>query len=71
MDDFVLVPRVPTKAMLDAAWADAHDEDALWVWNSMIEEHENHKVLERSAEQAKEYIAKTQKNQGEQECRNR
>jgi hypothetical protein len=36
--EFVLVPRVPTEAMLraaqDAAWA----EDARQVWSSMIEE---------------------------------
>lgn len=33
----VLVPRVPTKEMIEAAWADAHAEDALGVWKSMIE----------------------------------
>lgn len=33
----VLVPRHPTKEMLDEAWADAHAEDARGVWDSMIE----------------------------------
>jgi hypothetical protein len=35
--EMVLVPRVPTKEMLDAAWADAHDEDAAGVWRAMID----------------------------------
>ena len=35
-NEMVLVPRVPTKAMLDAAWADALGEDASGVWGSMI-----------------------------------
>jgi hypothetical protein len=34
--DFVLVPRQPTKEMLEAAWADALGEDARGVWQSMI-----------------------------------
>lgn len=38
--DMILVPRKPTPAMLKAAWADAHDEDASGVWASMIEEWE-------------------------------
>lgn len=33
---YVCVPRVPTDKMLDEAWAWAHDEDALGVWNAMI-----------------------------------
>jgi transposase len=39
--DMVLVPRIPTKEMLDAAWADALGEDALGVWRSMIEAYES------------------------------
>ncbi|MDE2329985.1 MAG: hypothetical protein KGK16_04290 [Bradyrhizobium sp.] len=35
--EMVLVPRIPTKEMLDAAWADALAEDAAGVWHSMIE----------------------------------
>ena len=35
--EFVLVPRIPIKEMLDAAWADALAEDAIGVWKSMIE----------------------------------
>lgn len=35
--EMVLVPRNPTKAMLDAAWADALGEDAAGVWQSMID----------------------------------
>ena len=38
--DMVLVPRRPTQAMLDAAWANAHDENAEGVWGDMIEEWE-------------------------------
>lgn len=40
-EDFVLVPRNPTKEMLEAGWADAHEEDAAGVWKSMIEEWES------------------------------
>jgi hypothetical protein len=32
----VLVPREPTKEMLEAAWADALAEDAAGVWRAMI-----------------------------------
>ena len=32
-----LVPRVPTKQMIDEAWAEALGEDAVGVWKSMIE----------------------------------
>src|ERR1035437_10523215 len=35
--DMVLVPRVPTKAMVEAAWAEALAEDAAGVWQVMIE----------------------------------
>jgi hypothetical protein len=38
--EYVLVPRVPTKAMVEAAWADALAEDAAGVWKSMIAELE-------------------------------
>jgi hypothetical protein len=37
---YVLVPRVPTKAMLDAAWAEALAEDAAGVWREMVEQYE-------------------------------
>jgi hypothetical protein len=33
----VLVPRIPTKEMLEAAWADALAEDAKGVWKAMID----------------------------------
>jgi hypothetical protein len=33
---YVCVPRAPTKAMLEAAWADALAEDAKEVWTTMI-----------------------------------
>lgn len=36
-DKYVLVPRTPTKEMLDAAWASALAEDAAGVWAAMIE----------------------------------
>ena len=39
--EMVLVPRVPTKEMLDAAWADALGEDAAGVWTSMIVQWES------------------------------
>ena len=34
---YVCVPREPTKAMVESAWACALDEDAKGVWESMIE----------------------------------
>lgn len=34
--EMVLVPRKPTKEMLDAAWSCALAEDASGVWESMI-----------------------------------
>jgi hypothetical protein len=34
--EMVLVPRVPTKEMIEAAYWDANDEDAAGVWGSMI-----------------------------------
>jgi hypothetical protein len=34
--EMVLVPRCPTKEMIEAAWADALAEDAAGVWKSMI-----------------------------------
>jgi len=33
----VLVPRRPPKAMIEAAWAPALDEDAAGVWRDMIQ----------------------------------
>jgi hypothetical protein len=38
--EYVLVPRVPTKAMLAEGWYEAHDEDAAGVWRVMVEEWE-------------------------------
>lgn len=35
--EMVLVPRVPTAEMIDAAWATALDENAAGVWRDMIE----------------------------------
>jgi hypothetical protein len=35
--EYVLVPRVPTKAMLADGWYGAHDEDAASTWSLMIE----------------------------------
>ena len=34
--ELVLVPRIPTKEMLEAAWADALAEDAAGVWAAML-----------------------------------
>jgi hypothetical protein len=33
---YVCVPQQPTRDMLDAAWADALEEDAAGVWGTMI-----------------------------------
>jgi hypothetical protein len=38
---YVIVPRAPTKEMMEAAWADALSEDAAAVWSSMIESAES------------------------------
>lgn len=35
--ELVLVPRRPTKEMIEEAWADAMAEDAEAVWTRMIE----------------------------------
>ena len=35
-EGYVLVPIKPTKKMLNAAWAAAHEEDAAEVWAEMI-----------------------------------
>jgi hypothetical protein len=35
-NEYVLVPRVPTPLMLEAAWANALAEDAAGVWVAMI-----------------------------------
>lgn len=37
---YVVVPRLATKAMIDAAWASATAEDAGGVWDEMVEFHE-------------------------------
>ena len=39
--NYVLVPRAPTKTMVEAAWADALAEDAAGVWEAMIESWES------------------------------
>jgi hypothetical protein len=41
-EEMVLVPRIPTKEMIEAAWADALAEDAKGVWESMICEWLSH-----------------------------
>lgn len=38
--EFVLVPRKPTAEMLREAWADAQNEDAAGVWETMIAAYE-------------------------------
>lgn len=43
--ELVCVPRSPTPEMLKEAWADALGEDALGVWNSMIEASPDHDFL--------------------------
>ena len=35
--EMVVVPRIPTKEMIRAAWEAATDEDAAGVWRAMIE----------------------------------
>ena len=35
-DEMVLMPRHPTKEMIEAAYWAAHDEDAEGVWDEMI-----------------------------------
>ena len=42
--DYVLVPRVPTREMLEAGWYEAHDEDAAGVWREMIRVWESQKM---------------------------
>jgi hypothetical protein len=37
----VLVPRLPTKEMLDTVWAEAHEENAAGAWRDMIEARES------------------------------
>ena len=39
-EEMVLVPRNPTKEMIDSAWAYALDEDAGAVWKEMIRAYE-------------------------------
>jgi hypothetical protein len=36
-EEFVLVPRNPTKEMLAEGWYEAHEENAAGVWRAMIE----------------------------------
>lgn len=35
--EMVVVPRIPTKEMIEAAWASALAENAEGVWQSMID----------------------------------
>ena len=39
--EMVLVPRQPTPAMIEAAWASAADEKAALVWEDMIQAWES------------------------------
>lgn len=39
--EYVLIPRVPTKEMIDAAYWAALDEDAGAVWEAMIGSYES------------------------------
>ncbi len=45
-EEFVLVPRVPTPEMLEAAWAYALDEDAAGMWSAMLRQHESRSLVE-------------------------
>lgn len=45
-DEWVLVPRHPTREMLDAAWASALAEDAEGVWVAMIDAAPNRPASE-------------------------
>jgi hypothetical protein len=38
---YAVVPREPTKEMLDEGWYEANAENAHGVWTSMIEAHES------------------------------
>ncbi len=38
--EYVLVPRNPTKEMIDAGWYEAQDENAEGTWRDMIEAYE-------------------------------
>lgn len=35
---WAIVPMSPTPEMLEAGWADAHDEDAAGTWKEMVSE---------------------------------
>jgi hypothetical protein len=39
--EYILVPRVPTKEMLEDGWYEAHEESAAGVWRVMIEAWES------------------------------
>jgi hypothetical protein len=47
-EEYVLVPRKPTEAMLYAASDAALAEDAGWVWESMIESYESSSLVVES-----------------------
>jgi hypothetical protein len=48
--EFVLVPREPTKEMLEAGWQWAHDENELETWKSMIRAWERQRESELGTE---------------------
>lgn len=45
--EWVTVPRVATKEMMDAAWASALGEDASGVWSDMISAAPKHDQIEQ------------------------
>jgi hypothetical protein len=44
VEDFAVVPRVPTKAMLEEGWYEAHEENAAGVWEDMIKAWETERL---------------------------
>lgn len=48
-NEMVLLPRNPTQAMIDAAWAAANAEDAGEVWHDMVEAWLNRSATENQA----------------------
>jgi len=55
-EDMILVPRNPTKEMIDEAWAEALGEDAAGVWNSMIESWEKSLITARGIPRKEEAL---------------
>jgi hypothetical protein len=52
-EEMILVPRVPTKNMLDEAYYPALAEDAGAVWEAMIEEYERQTSLGKSGSESR------------------